>query len=178
VRWTVHGERSIYTSDWVGLSLVDIEVPDGPRFEHHVVRFARSAAGVVVHHPDRGVLLLWRHRFITDRWGWEIPGGGVEAGEEPAAAARRELTEETGYVVDRLEPLLSYHPSNGTTDQLFHIFLGFESQRVAEPTDPGESERIEWLPVDRLLPEIEAGRMVDGLGLTALLYALVQGRLG
>jgi 8-oxo-dGTP pyrophosphatase MutT (NUDIX family) len=32
---------------------------------------------------DQGrVLMLWRHRFITDRWGWELPCGWVEPGED------------------------------------------------------------------------------------------------
>jgi 8-oxo-dGTP pyrophosphatase MutT (NUDIX family) len=52
-------------------------------------RGRRPAAGV--HDPDRGVLLLWRHRFITDSWGYEIPAGGVDEGETPAQAATREL---------------------------------------------------------------------------------------
>jgi hypothetical protein len=81
VRWHVHGERSLYESEWVCLSLVDVELPSGRRFEHHVVRMPASAAGVVVTDPDHdGVLLLWRHRFTTDTWGWEIPAGRVDAG--------------------------------------------------------------------------------------------------
>ena len=69
MRWTIHGERSLYESDWVRLRLVDVELPDGHRFEHHVVRLPRDAAGTVVIDPERGVLLLWRHRFVTDGWG-------------------------------------------------------------------------------------------------------------
>jgi hypothetical protein len=76
MRWTVHGERTLYASEWVGLGLVDVEVPGGARFEHHVVRLPREAVGTVVHDPQRGVLLLWRHRFITDSWGWEVPAAG------------------------------------------------------------------------------------------------------
>ena len=71
MRWTVHGERTLYDSDWVGLGLVDVEVPGGSRFDHHVVRLPHGAVGTVVHDRTRGVLLLWRHRFITDTWGWE-----------------------------------------------------------------------------------------------------------
>jgi hypothetical protein len=88
MRWTVHGERTLYDSDWVRLTLADIEVPGGQRFEHHVVRMPSAAAGTVVHDPAGGVLLLWRHRFITDRWGWEIPAGRVDDGESPVDAAR------------------------------------------------------------------------------------------
>ncbi len=47
--------------------------------------------------PARGVLLLWRHRFITDTWGWEIPAGGIDPGETPPDAAARETLEETGW---------------------------------------------------------------------------------
>ena len=71
MKWTVHGERMIYESPWVSLALADIEIPGGERFEHHVIRMPAEAAGTVVHDPDRGVLLLWRHRFTTDTWGWE-----------------------------------------------------------------------------------------------------------
>jgi len=35
----VHGERTLYDSDWMRLTLVDVELPSGERFEHHVVRF-------------------------------------------------------------------------------------------------------------------------------------------
>ena len=83
MRWIVHGERTLYSSAWVDLRLADVEIPGGDRFEHHVVRVPREAAGCVVHDPDQGVLLLWRHRFITDTWGWEIPAGAVDAGREP-----------------------------------------------------------------------------------------------
>src|SRR4051794_22363542 len=38
MRWTFHGERSIYTSPWLAVHLADVELPDGRRFEHHLVR--------------------------------------------------------------------------------------------------------------------------------------------
>ena len=81
MRWTIHGERSLYDSEWVKLHLADVELPDGKRFEHHLIRAPMPATGVVVRDGTRGVLLLWRHRFITDTWGWEIPAGMVEQGE-------------------------------------------------------------------------------------------------
>ena len=100
MRWTVHCEREIYGSEWMRMVLVDIEVPGGERFDHHVVRFPNQAAGTVVHDPDRGVLLLWRHRFITDTWGWEVPAGRIDPGETPIEAAEREAFEETGLELD------------------------------------------------------------------------------
>lgn len=177
MRWNVHGERSLYESEWVGLALVDVEVPGGARFDHHVVRMPNQAAGAVVHDPDRGVLLLWRHRFITDTWGWEIPAGRIDPGEEPAEAAARETLEETGWRPGPLRPLLSYQPTNGLSDQRFDLFLANGATHEGDPTDPGESERIEWVPIDEVRALARAGAIQDGLSLTAILYALAFAEL-
>jgi 8-oxo-dGTP pyrophosphatase MutT (NUDIX family) len=173
MRWTVHGERCIYESEWVRLCLAEVEVPGSEPFEHHVVRVPCEAAGTVVHDADRGLLLLWRHRFITDTWGWEIPAGRVEPGESPEQAARRETLEETGWRPGGLHPLVTYQPTNGLSDQRFNLFLAQGAVEVGEPTDPGESERIEWVPVGRVVDIVRRGEMIDGLSLTAVLYALV-----
>ncbi len=175
MRWRVHGERAIYESEWVRLALTDIEVPRGPRFEHHVVRMPNKAAGAVVHDRGRGVLLLWRHRFITDTWGWEIPAGRIEPGEAPEQAARRETLEETGWNPGQLRPLVRYHPNNGLSDQVFHCFIAESAVHVGEPSDPSEVERLEWLSISRLRSVTRSGEMLDGLSLTAVLYAFAHG---
>lgn len=177
MKWTVHGERPVYESEWVRLTLVDVEIPGRERFEHHVVRMPHQAAGVVVHDPDRGVLLLWRHRFITDTWGWEIPAGRIDPGETPAQAGAREVLEETGWRPGPLEPLVTYQPTNGLSDLRFHLFTAAGATHVGQPTDPGESERVEWVPVDRVREIAGEGQMVDGLSLTAILYSLAFDRL-
>jgi 8-oxo-dGTP pyrophosphatase MutT (NUDIX family) len=174
VEWTVHGERSLYASDWVSLALVDVEVPGVRRFEHHVVRSPRPAVGVVVAEPDRGVLLLWRHRFITGTWGFEVPVGGVDEGESLERAAAREVLEETGWRPGPLRRLHTYFPSNGLSDQRFAIFAADSASYVGEPSDPAESSRVEWLPVDRVRAEIAGGAVTDGLSLAALLWWLLH----
>ena len=125
------------------------------RFEHHVVRFPNPAAGTVIHDPDRGVLLLWRHRFVTDTWGWELPAGGVDPGESLEEAAVREAIEEAGWRPIDLRHLVTYHPINGAVDQTFAVFLAPDwPRRWARPPTPSEAERIEWVPVDRVRDEL------------------------
>ena len=174
-RWQVHGERSLYESEWVRLRLADVELPDGTRFEHHVIRIPREAAAAVVHDPARGVLLLWRHRFVTDSWGWEVPAGRIDDGESPEQAAARETLEETGWRPGPLERVGAFHPQPGAVEQRFHVFLARGATHVGEPADRNEAERIEWVPLERTRELVRSGEVTDGYSLTALLWTLELG---
>ena len=114
MRWTVHGERPLFRDTWLELWEADVGLPDGTRIDHKVLRMAPVAAAVVLD-ADR-VLMMWRHRFITDTWGWELPAGIIDQGEEPIVAAAREVEEETGYRPNPLEPLITAEPGAGIMD--------------------------------------------------------------
>ena len=175
MRWTVHGERPLYESDWISVTLADVELPDGRRFDHHVVRIPQEAAALVVHDRGRGVLLLHRHRFVVDAWGWEIPGGRIDEGETPAQAAEREALEETGWRTGPVRKLFSYHPASGLSDQHFHVFLA-DGATYERGADLVETDRVEWVPLDRLRGLIDGGEITDGFSLTALLWFLAHER--
>jgi len=157
------------------LALVDVEIPGHRRFDHHVLRMPTAASGTVVHDAERGVLLLWRHRFTTDTWGWEVPAGRIDAGETPDEAAARETLEETGWRPGPLRHLTTYFPHNGSSDATFHLFAADSASHVGQPADPTESERVEWLAVDEVRRRIAVGEVGDGLSLTALLWWLTFG---
>jgi 8-oxo-dGTP pyrophosphatase MutT (NUDIX family) len=178
MRWIEHGERSLYESPWMSLRLVDVEVPGDARFDHHVVRFPNHAAGTVVHDPARGaVLLLWRHRFTTDSWGWEIPAGNLDPGESPVEGAVREAIEESGWRPIDPAPLATYHPMPGAVDQTFHVFYASSAEELGAPVDVSEADRIEWVPVADVRAALFDGRVTEGLSTTALSLALVAGLL-
>jgi 8-oxo-dGTP pyrophosphatase MutT (NUDIX family) len=169
--WTVHGRRPVYESPWVELELVDVELPDGQRFEHHVLHIPGNASVALARDAGRRILLLQRHRFITGRWGWELPGGRIDDGETPEEAAAREMLEEAGWRAGTLRHLTSYFPLAGLSDQQFHVFLAEGSEYVREP-DGIEAARVEWLPVGRVRELIRTGEVSDGFSLTALLWYL------
>jgi 8-oxo-dGTP pyrophosphatase MutT (NUDIX family) len=70
----------LYRDDWLDIRIADVELPDGRHLDHRWIRTPPGAGVVAVDKADR-VLLIWRHRFITDAWGWEVPIGKVEEGE-------------------------------------------------------------------------------------------------
>src|SRR5712692_6450913 len=84
--------------------------PDRRHLAHRSIR-TPAGAGVVAVSKDGRVLLIWRHRYITGTWGWEIPIGKIEPGETPPEAAARELEEETGWRPGPLRSLLTVLPT-------------------------------------------------------------------
>lgn len=175
-RWRVFGERSLYDNPWVRLQQVDVQAPDGTRFWHHVVRLPRIAMAIVLDGHGR-VLMLWRHRFVPDTFGWELPGGFAEEGEKPAAAAAREAEEETGWrPVGPATHLMTFQPVPGMVDTPSGIFLFHGAEYVGEPTATEEAGRVAWLSRDELRGLIERGSVVGAGWLVGLLYLLARDR--
>jgi 8-oxo-dGTP pyrophosphatase MutT (NUDIX family) len=166
----VFGERPVYENRWVRLTLVDIQTPDGRRFEHHVVRLQRVAVGLVVN-ADR-VLMIWRHRFAPDEWGWELPGGIVDQDEDAAQAAAREVEEETGWRPAPMTHLLTFQPMPGMVDTPHELFFANGAERVGEPTDLEEAGRVEWVSLTDVSDLIRKGEVAGSGSLVGLLYVL------
>ncbi len=171
MEWKVISERPLYQDEWLDIRLADIELPDGHHLQHRSIH-TPPGAGVVALDSERRVLLMWRHRYITGAWGWEIPIGKIEDGETPAAAAAREFEEETGWRPGPLRHLITVRPTPGLSNSEHHIYQADTAMRVGSPADAFEAERIAWVPLPDLGSLIAKGEITSGTTLAALLYVL------
>lgn len=162
----------------MSVGLANVELPDGSRSDHQVVRIPSPVVGIVLIDARSRVLLLWRHRWITQNWGYELPAGRAEEGESLEAAAERETLEETGWRPLSLTPLTRYSPTSGLSDHEFHIFVGEDATQIGEPRDLHESSRRDWLSPPDVRDALFDGRVRDGMALTGLSLAVLTGRLG
>jgi 8-oxo-dGTP pyrophosphatase MutT (NUDIX family) len=175
-QWHIHSERIVDDTRQVRLSIASVELPDGVAFEQYVLRLPRAATTVVLDESDR-VLMMWRHRFIFDRWVWELPGGYVDETEDPSVSAAREVEEETGWRPGRLEPLLSFQPMVGTADAENLIYLARGAEYIGTPVDINEAKRVDWIDLDTVHDRIARGEIVGAASIVGLL-AVLQARGG
>jgi 8-oxo-dGTP pyrophosphatase MutT (NUDIX family) len=172
MQWTSHGRRLVYGSEWVNVWLEDVEIPTVGRIEHHVLTMPRGSQTAVVTDDKDRVLLLWRHRFITNSWGWEVPAGWTDPGEDPEHAIRREIEEESGYRAGRIVPMTAYNALSGISTMRFTSYHASDCTRIGEPTDVTESSKVEWVPLGDIPDLASKGQISDGPSLTALTYYL------
>jgi 8-oxo-dGTP pyrophosphatase MutT (NUDIX family) len=170
--WTIHGERVVDDTRRAVLSIADVELPDGVRFEQYVLR-APGAAMVIVLDDDERVLMMWRHRFIMQRWVWELPGGYLDPDEDPMACAAREVEEETGWRPSDMQKLITFQPMVGTIDQENVVYLARGAHYTGSAPDINEAERISWIPLDEVQQHIDEGTIVGAGSISGLLAVLL-----
>jgi ADP-ribose pyrophosphatase len=160
--------RRVYDGRVLALDVDDVEEPGGVRGIREVVRHRGSVAALAVHDDGRMVLVR-QYRYPVDEHVWELPAGRLDAGEEPAAGARRELEEEVGLRAGSLEPLLTFFTTPGFCAEALHLFRATGLTPV--PPRPEEDERIEvrLVGLEEARGMIRTGEIREGKTLVALL---------
>ena len=166
--WRRRSRRQAYANAWVTVWHDEVDRPDGSGGIYGVVHFANLAVGVVVLDDEDRVLLVGQHRYALDAYSWEIPEGGVPAGESPLDGARRELREETGVEADGWRQLLRLHLSNSVTDEAGVMFVAHAREHGLPMPDPTEEIAVRWVPFDSALTMIAMGEITDAMSILGL----------
>jgi 8-oxo-dGTP pyrophosphatase MutT (NUDIX family) len=171
-KWLVHAERLVDDTPHVRISLADVEIPGHARFTQYVFRMRRVVVTAVLDDEGERVLLMRRHRFIVDRWVWELPGGYVDDGEDPAAAAAREVEEETGWRPRAIEFVLSCQPLIGNADYPQDLYLARGAQQVGEP-GADEAAEVRWVALADTPAMIASGEILGAVTVIGVQHGLL-----
>lgn len=129
---------------------------------------------------DSNIILVRQHRIPIGDTIFELPAGGLEAGEVPREAALRELREETGYVTDDITHLTSCYSSPGITDEQFHLYVARVSHQQEQELDEIEEIDVHVYPIKETYQMILDGRIVDAKTILSILWykGFIQDSLG
>jgi len=160
----------VYSGRIISLTVDEVALPDGRRCELEMIRHP-GAAAVVPIDADGNAILVRQYRYATDGWLLEVPAGKLDPGEPPEKCAVREVEEETGYRVGRLQPLGWIWTTPGFTDEKIWLFRGTELARGAQDLQQDELLEVVKLPLTEAVRAAAEGRIQDGKSVCALLRA-------
>lgn len=123
---------------------------------------------------QKQVAFIESYRVVIDRTLVELPAGKIAPDEEPLAAAKRELAEETGLTADTWESLGTAYGSQGLSDWRCHYFLATNLTEGQQQLQPDESPSLRWIAIDQARELIEDNTICDNFSIVGIAKALFR----
>ncbi len=159
-RWDVLGTKMVLQHPFLSVEMERVRLPDGRVIEDWPIVQTRDYVNVVVVNEAGEIMILEGYKHGLGRSSWQVPGGYLEAGEEPLAAAWRELMEETGYASEEWRPLGSFVVDANRRIGVGHFFLALNARQIAAPThDDLEGFAVKWVGVSEVKQALLDGRV-------------------
>lgn len=160
--------RELFRGRILRLEVDRVELEDGSVSSREVVRHPGGAA-ILPLDADEQVTLVRQFRYAFGQELLEIPAGKLEPGEDPKAAAIRELEEECGLVAGAVTDLGCIYPSVGYDDEIIYLYLARDLRPTEARPDAGEFVSLERYPLSTLAEMAESGVLRDAKTVTAVL---------
>lgn len=172
--WEILKEAEVFAAPpWIKLSVQEVSLPDGRIIDDYYRIDLVEYVAIVLQVANGNVMMMRQYRQGLGRVSLVLPGGGIEQGEEPLAAAQRELLEETGYIALDWQSLGCFAVSANYGCGKAHIFAASNAQQVAEPNS-GDLEETEFIlmPPAEIIKAVQQGEVAVLGAVAALALAL------
>lgn len=169
--------KLIYDGRILRLHVDTVELPNGAQALREVADHPGGVAIVAID-SDGNVLTVRQYRYVFARVMEEIPAGKLEPGEDPRAAALRELREETGAVPERFSDLGALIVSPGAYGEVLHLYLAEGLTVGAQSPDEDEFLDVVRTPFDEMVRRVLSGELRDAKTVAGILkvYAMRQNK--
>ena len=157
---TFLSRNEIYRGRIIDLHVDTVRLPNGHESTREVADHPGGVAIVALDENDN-VLTVKQYRYVFSRVLEEIPAGKLEPGEDPCAAALRELKEETGAIPARFTPLGRLLVSPGCYSEVLHLYLAEGLSFGAQSPDEDEFLEVYRTPFREMLARVMRGEMED-----------------
>ena len=172
--WKTVSSRLVYQNPWTSVREDIAEMPNGRQTIYGVVECG-ECVGVLPFVDDTRVILVQQYRYVFgENHRWEMPTGGVKAGETFLEAAHRELREETGFDADRLEQINTYYTSKSVMHEIAHLYIGRRLTQIQAIPDETEFLEIQTFHFEQVLQMVLNSDIRDSMSVLAVLLAARQ----
>ncbi len=168
-RWKKKSSELIAKSTLFTMLEDEVILPDGTEKKYTIVDFP-DFAGVLPIYEDQFVFVQ-NYRYPIDEFVLEIPAGLIDQGETPLETAKRELEEETGYVLKNARDLCTYHPIASLNTQKAYLFLGEVVEGGKKAPDKGEDMKTCLLDIEETYERLYDGEIIHPHTMIALFFA-------
>lgn len=176
LRWKMRSSSYVYSDKWFRARADSCEFPDGRIIEPYYVVEVPDWTNVIVVTEEERVILVRQYRYPVDQVTLELPGGVIEKGEEPMAAAKREMQEETGYTSDNLELLMKLAPNPAINNNTAYFFLARNARPATTILNPDVYEDIDVLSLSKeeMIALVRDNKMQHGVQIGPVYEAFVR----
>ena len=162
----------------IDVSHMTVRLPNGVEALREVVHH-KGAAAIVPVDAQGNVTLVRQHRVVIGQITLEIPAGKLDfAGEDPLACAHRELSEETGLLAERMEPLCPMITTPGYCTEEISLYLATGLSQGATHPDADEFVSVVRMPLAQAVARVMQGEICDAKTALGLLMAWAKLGLG
>ncbi|HZK33788.1 MAG TPA: NUDIX hydrolase [Bacillota bacterium] len=165
---TLKSEK-MFSGKMISVYKDQVVLENGKETERELVRHKEAAAVVAVNNKG-DLLMVEQHRYAIGQKQHELPAGLLDEGETPLVAAKRELLEETGYIGNSWDHLISLYMSPGIHDEKIHIYMATDLEEAGlQSLDEDELLTFGTMSLKQVLEGIKNGDITDGKTVTGVL---------
>lgn len=163
--------RKVFEGRALKLRVDTVKLPNGRETTREIVEHENCVAIVALDDADN-ILLVRQFRKPVEKELLEVPAGGIDPGESPQDAVRREMREETGFLPQKVKKLGGFYSSPGFCTEYLHLYLATDLE--LNPLQAEDSEKISLVrvPLPEILGLIASGAIVDAKSIAGLLAFL------
>ncbi|SMG47226.1 NUDIX hydrolase [Sphingobacterium psychroaquaticum] len=174
-KWQVLDSKYLVQRPWATLRVDKLRMPNGNIKEEYYVMEYPSWVNMIGITEKGTILFVKQYRHGAEQVLIELPAGVVEAGEDPADAARREMLEETGYAFDTIEKIAELYANPATSGNITSTYLLKNGRKVQEQElDSSEDIEVLEMTIDEAKQFVLDNKIGQALHTSALFYALIK----